>query len=95
VIRLGKYEFECIHTPGHSPGSISFYNKDNKILIGGDVLFNMSIGRTDLPLGDHAQLISSIKDKLLPLGNDIKVYPGHGPSTVLGYEKENNPFLID
>ena len=94
VIKLGKYAFECIHTPGHSPGSISFYNRENKILIAGDVLFNMSIGRSDLPMGDHEQLIRSIKEKLLVLGNDIKVYPGHGPSTVTGHEKENNPFLM-
>ena len=63
-------------------------------MIAGDVLFNGSIGRTDLPKGDHATLIHSIKNKLLPLGDDIKVYSGHGPSTVTGYEKLNNPFLV-
>jgi hydroxyacylglutathione hydrolase len=93
-IMLGKYELDCLLTPGHSPGSISFYNKENKFLIGGDVLFRGSIGRSDLPGGDHNTLIRSIKEKLLILGDDIKVYSGHGPSTTIGYEKQNNPFLI-
>lgn len=91
---LGKYEFDCIFTPGHSPGSISFYNQENKLLISGDVLFRGSIGRSDLPMGDHESLISSIKEKLLPLGDEVKVYSGHGPSTTIGHEKLNNPFLI-
>jgi glyoxylase-like metal-dependent hydrolase (beta-lactamase superfamily II) len=94
VIFLGKYELLCIFTPGHSPGSISFYNKENKLLIGGDVLFNGSIGRTDLPLGNHETLISSIKEKLFVLGNDVKVYCGHGPATTIGHEKATNPFLV-
>lgn len=93
TISLGKYVFECIHTPGHSPGSISFYNQENKILLGGDVLFRESIGRSDLPMGDHETLIRSIKEKLFVLGDDVKVYSGHGPSTTIGYEKQNNPFL--
>jgi hydroxyacylglutathione hydrolase len=93
-IQLGKYEFECIYTPGHSPGSISFFNRQNKLLIGGDVLFMGSIGRSDLPKGDHETLIRSIKEKVLTLGDDIKVYSGHGPSTTTGYEKQTNPFLI-
>lgn len=91
---LGKYEFDCIFTPGHSPGSISFYNEENKLLISGDVLFRGSIGRSDLPMGDHETLIGSIKEKLLPLGDEVKVYSGHGPSTTIGHEKLNNPFLI-
>jgi hydroxyacylglutathione hydrolase len=93
VIMLGTYRFRCIHTPGHSPGSISFYNSENKILLGGDVLFNGSIGRSDLPMGDHDTLISSIKKKLLVLGDDVKVYSGHGPVTTIGAEKRMNPFL--
>lgn len=93
-ISLGKYEFECLFTPGHSPGSICFFNRENKLIIGGDVLFNGSIGRSDLPKGDHETLIRSIKEKLLPLGYDIKVYSGHGPSTTTGKEKITNPFLI-
>ncbi|MDZ4664384.1 MAG: MBL fold metallo-hydrolase [Bacteroidota bacterium] len=94
VIQLGELEFSCIFTPGHSPGSITFYFEKEKVMIAGDVLFNGSIGRTDLPRGDHPTLIQSIKTKLLPLGDDIKVYSGHGPSTVTGYEKLNNPFLV-
>lgn len=94
VIRLGNYELLCLFTPGHSPGSISFYNKENKFLIGGDVLFRGSIGRSDLPRGDHKTLIKSIREKLLILDDDTKVYSGHGPSTDIGYERLNNPFLI-
>jgi len=93
VVELGKYKFDCIFTPGHSPGSLCFFNRETKLLIGGDVLFFDSIGRTDLPLGDHATLINSIKEKLFPLGDDVKVYPGHGPSTTIGHERQNNPFL--
>lgn len=93
-INLGNYEFNCIHTPGHSPGSISFYNKQNKLLISGDVLFYGSIGRTDLPRGNHQQLIDSIKQKLFILEDDTKVYSGHGQSTTIGFEKNNNPFLV-
>jgi hydroxyacylglutathione hydrolase len=94
VIELGAYTFKCIFTPGHSPGSLSFYNAENKILISGDVLFNGSIGRSDLPLGDHETLIRSIKEKLMVLPDDVKVYSGHGPSTTIGHEKLTNPFLI-
>ena len=93
IIYLGKYMFECIHTPGHSPGSISFYNAENKLLISGDVLFKGSIGRSDLPMGDHETLIRSITEKLIPLGDDIRVYSGHGPATTIGFERQNNPFL--
>ena len=93
VIKLGNYEFECIFTPGHSPGSISFYNKENNLLISGDVLFYGSIGRTDLPMGNHQTLINSIKQKLFVLPDDTKVYSGHGQPTTIGFEKMNNPFL--
>ena len=93
VISLGKYQFTCIFTPGHSPGSIAFYNKENKLLISGDILFNGSIGRTDLPMGHHPTLIHSIKEKIYSLGDDIKVYPGHGPPTLTGHEKLNNPYV--
>jgi len=92
-ITLGDYVFDCIFTPGHSPGSISFYNAQNKILISGDVLFYGSIGRTDLPLGDHETLLNSVREKLFVLPPDVKVYSGHGPATSIGFEKENNPFF--
>lgn len=93
VLLLGDYEFECIYVPGHSPGSLAFYNKANKLLIGGDVLFRGSIGRTDLPGGDHETLIRSVKEKIFPLGDDISVYSGHGPVTLTGVEKDINPYL--
>jgi hydroxyacylglutathione hydrolase len=94
VIELGELRFNCIFTPGHSPGSITFHFEKEKVMIAGDVLFHGSIGRTDLPRGDHGTLINSIKNKLLPLGDDIKVYSGHGPSTITGFEKLNNPVLV-
>lgn len=94
IITLGELTIKCIHTPGHSPGSISFYFEKERVLISGDVLFYGSIGRTDLPMGDHNTLISSIKNKLFHLGDDVKVYSGHGPSTSIGFEKASNPFLI-
>lgn len=93
-LMLGDYVFNCLHTPGHSPGSISFYNAENKLLISGDVLFQGSIGRSDLPMGDHETLIKSIKEKLLILTDDVKVYSGHGPSTTIGRERTHNPFLV-
>jgi glyoxylase-like metal-dependent hydrolase (beta-lactamase superfamily II) len=93
VYQLGPHAFVCIHTPGHSPGSISFYCKEEQLLISGDVLFQGSIGRSDLPMGDHTTLINSIVTKLLPLGDDVKVYSGHGPATTIGHERLSNPFL--
>lgn len=92
-ITLGEYTFDCIYTPGHSPGSISFYNAQHKLLISGDVLFSGSIGRTDLPMGDHETLLKSVKEKLFILPDDVKVYSGHGPSTTIGHEKQTNPFF--
>ncbi|MEL7222136.1 MAG: MBL fold metallo-hydrolase [Bacteroidota bacterium] len=92
-VKFGNTTLDILFTPGHSPGSISFYSAADKFLIAGDVLFYGSIGRTDLPGGDHATLIASIKNELLPLGDDITVYPGHGPATRMGYERKNNPFL--
>jgi glyoxylase-like metal-dependent hydrolase (beta-lactamase superfamily II) len=84
---------DCIWTPGHSPGSLCYYFRKSKILIGGDVLFEGSIGRTDLPGGDYNTLIRSIKSRLYPLGNDVIVYPGHGGITTIGQERLTNPFL--
>lgn len=92
-IMLDNYAFSCILAPGHSPGSICFYNKENNLLIGGDVLFNGSIGRTDLPMGNHEQLLASIRTRLFVLPDETKVYCGHGPSTAIGAEKRSNPFL--
>lgn len=94
TIKFGNQELRIFHVPGHSPGSIVFYNEKGKSLIVGDVLFRGSIGRTDLIGGNHEQLISGIKSKLLNLPEDVVVYSGHGPSTTIGYEKSNNPFLF-
>jgi glyoxylase-like metal-dependent hydrolase (beta-lactamase superfamily II) len=93
VITFGNSKLEIVFTPGHSPGSITFYNREQKFMIAGDVLFYGSIGRTDLPGGSFEVLISSIKDKLFPMGDDFKVYSGHGQPTTIGFEKKNNPFL--
>lgn len=92
-IILGETEWEIIFTPGHAPGHICLLNEKHKVLISGDVLFYMSIGRTDLPLCNHEDLIKSIKEKLFQLNDEIKVLPGHGQETSIGFEKKNNPFL--
>ena len=94
VIEFGNSKLQTIHTPGHSPGSITFYHVEQKFMIAGDVLFYGSIGRTDLPMGNMNDLISSIKNKLFALGDEMKVYNGHGQSTTIGFEKLHNPFLI-
>jgi glyoxylase-like metal-dependent hydrolase (beta-lactamase superfamily II) len=90
---LGTDVLKVILAPGHSPGSICFYSEEQKFVIGGDVLFRESIGRTDLPLGDHQTLLNSIRNQLFVLPDDVEVYPGHGPLTTIGYEKKHNPFL--
>ena len=93
IIKFGNSKFNIIFTPGHSPGHICLVNNEENIIISADVLFNLSIGRTDLPMGNHETLIKSIKDKLLILDDKMVVYPGHGPSTTIGFERQNNPFL--
>lgn len=93
MIEFGNSSLEIVFTPGHSPGSITFYNREQKFMIAGDVLFYGSIGRTDLPGGSFEVLMNSIKTKLFPLGDDFKVYSGHGPETNIGFERKNNPFL--
>ena len=93
IIEFGNQKLSIMSVPGHSPGSIVFYNKKENLVISGDVLFNGSIGRTDLPQGDHNLLIDGIKTKLLVLPEDTVVYPGHGPSTTIKGEKQMNPFL--
>jgi len=90
-IRLGREKIEVLHTPGHSHGSVAFMC-DNFVIVG-DTLFNGSVGRTDFPGSSHKQLISSIQKKLLVLSDELIVYPGHGPSTTIGKEKNENPFL--
>ena len=93
TLNFGDSSFDILFTPGHAPGHICLYSKENNLLIAGDVLFNRSIGRTDLPGGDYNTLIKSIKTKLLPLDENTIVYCGHGPSTSIGKEKMSNPFL--
>lgn len=93
VIKLGSEELHVLFTPGHSPGHICFYSKAHKFIIGGDVLFDGSVGRTDLPGGDFATLEQSIKTKLYTLPQDVIVYPGHGGSTTIGDEMKTNPFV--
>jgi glyoxylase-like metal-dependent hydrolase (beta-lactamase superfamily II) len=92
-IKMGEDELEVLFTPGHSVGHLVFYNHKQGFLIGGDVLFRMGIGRTDIPGGDAALLLESIHNKLMILPDDVIVYPGHGEPTTIGFEKENNPFL--
>jgi glyoxylase-like metal-dependent hydrolase (beta-lactamase superfamily II) len=93
IISFGNSKLEILFTPGHSPGSLTYYSRADKFLIAGDVLFYGSIGRSDLPGGNHETLISSITNKLLPLGDDYKVYSGHGQVTTIGFERKHNPFL--
>jgi Zn-dependent hydrolases, including glyoxylases len=92
-IKFGNSVLKSIHVPGHSPGSMAFYSEKEGVLFAGDVLFRGSIGRTDLPRGDYATLILSITKKLFLLPDSTVVYCGHGPSTTIGYEKLNNPYL--
>jgi len=92
-MQIGDFTFTVLHTPGHSPGSVSFLFDDTKQAFSGDVLFNQGIGRTDLPGGDSQIIEHSIKEKLYLLDDAYRIYPGHGPSTTIGFEKKNNPFF--
>ncbi len=91
--KLGSFLMDILYTPGHSPDHISIYFKEEGKLISGDAIFRESIGRTDLYKGDFSQLSSSIRDKLYRLPDETEVFPGHGPATSIGYEKENNAFV--
>ena len=93
TISLGKEEFKILHLPGHSPGSIAFYHAGQKLMVSGDVLFEGSIGRTDLYKGNAEELLSSIRTKLFVLEDDTKVYNGHGNPTTIGFERAHNPFF--
>jgi hydroxyacylglutathione hydrolase len=94
AVAFGPHSFEVLHCPGHAPGHVVYYNRAAKFAHVGDVLFRGSIGRTDLPGGDHSALIRSIKEKLLPLGDDIAFVCGHGPGGRFGDERLGNPFLV-
>lgn len=94
-VTVGGLKFTIIEAPGHSPGSVVFFNADNKFALMGDVLFQNSVGRTDMPGGDHATLIKSIKEKILPLGDDVMFLPGHGNASRIGEERLTNPYIQD
>ena len=93
TVTIGGAQFDVYHCPGHAPGHVIFYNDDRKFAHVGDVLFRGSVGRTDLPGGDHETLIASIKNKLFPLGDDVNFICGHGPGGNFGEERRTNPFL--
>ena len=93
VVEAAGRRFAVLHCPGHAPGHIVFYDAELQFALSGDVLFAGSVGRTDLPGGDHPTLIRSITEKLLPLGDDVTFLPGHGPASTFGEERRNNPFL--
>ncbi len=94
-LQVGTIELTVIHCPGHTPGHVVFYSEAEQIAFVGDVLFNGSVGRSDFPQGDHETLIRSIKEKLLPLGDEVTFVPGHGhgPTSTFGHERRHNPFL--
>jgi hydroxyacylglutathione hydrolase len=94
-VTLGETEFEVIHCPGHTPGHVIFFHREARFAQVGDVLFQGSIGRTDFPRGNHADLINAITTKLWPLGDDVRFVPGHGPMSSFGQERATNPFVAD
>ena len=95
TVMVGELELQVLHCPGHTPGHVVFLYEPQKVAWVGDVLFQGSIGRTDFPRGDHEQLVSSIREKLFPLGDDITFIPGHGPTSTFGQERRSNPFVAD
>ncbi|WP_430461282.1 MBL fold metallo-hydrolase [Thalassolituus sp. LLYu03] len=94
-VQVGNVVLDVIHCPGHTPGHVVFYSAADQLAIVGDVIFQGSIGRTDFPQGNHQQLVSSIRDKLFPLGDEVTFIPGHGPESTFGVERRSNPFVSD
>ena len=94
TVEVAGHRFLVLHCPGHSPGSVVLYNSNQRFALVGDVIFRGSIGRTDFPYGDHDALITAIKTKLLPLGDDVAFICGHGPTSTFGAERVSNPFLV-
>ncbi len=92
-VDVGSIRFDVLHCPGHTPGHVVFYHPDVRLAFVGDVLFKGSIGRTDFPRGNHAALITAIRDKLFPLGDDVRFVPGHGAMSTFGRERLENPFV--
>ena len=95
TVQVGECELQVLHCPGHTPGHVVFFSAEQRLAIVGDVLFAGSVGRTDLPGGDHQQLIDSIRNRLWPLGDDVTFIPGHGPRSTFGQERRSNPFVGD
>ncbi len=95
TVTVGGETLEVIHTPGHTPGHVCFHHEPSRLALVGDVLFQQSIGRTDFPKGNHQDLIRSIREKLFPLGDDVRFIPGHGPMSTFGDERMDNPFVAD
>ena len=95
TVTVGEQTLQVFHCPGHTPGHVVFLHAEQRVAWVGDVLFQGSIGRTDFPRGDHAQLLSSIRERLFPLGDDITFVPGHGPTSTFGQERRTNPFVAD
>lgn len=95
TVRFGEQTLEVLHCPGHTPGHVVFFHRSTRLAIVGDVLFAGSIGRTDFPRGNHADLICAIREKLWPLGDDVTFVPGHGPVSTFGTERRTNPFVAD
>jgi len=93
ILEVGGLKFKVLHTPGHSPGSVSFLIDDAQIVFTGDLIFAGSIGRTDFPGGDYNALIQSVRKKIFPIGDDYRILSGHGPATTVGHEKQYNPFF--
>jgi hydroxyacylglutathione hydrolase len=94
-VSVGEAELEVLHCPGHTPGHVVFFDRTARLAVVGDVLFAGSIGRTDFPRGDFATLVASIRQRLWPLGDDVRFIPGHGPMSTFGEERRNNPFVGD
>ena len=94
-IKFGNTELKIIPTPGHTPGHVAFFEPASKVLFTGDTLFRESIGRTDLPGGDYSWIMRSIIENILPLGDDVKIYPGHGETSDIGHESMYNPFVVE
>ena len=92
-VTVAGLKFSILHAPGHSPGSVIFFNDENRFALMGDVLFQGSVGRTDFPYGSEKTLLKSIREKVLPLGDDVVFLPGHGPASQIGVERKTNPFI--
>lgn len=95
IVEVAGISFDVLHCPGHTPGHVVFFQREDRIAMVGDVLFKGSVGRTDFPKGDYQQLVNSITQNLWPLGEDVTFIPGHGPTSTFGFERKTNPFVSD